>query len=368
MTLYPTLGAAYAVASDDERGPDLRRLERYNRSRHGPEADATLSEALLAPVIRPSDRLAMTLCLAIVLHAMVILGVGFVPPERPEPNLHRLDVILVQQREHNRPPNAKLLAQANLTGGGDSKEDVRPASPLAAPFPERRADIAAAPPPGVVSPLEQAVLERNRKPSRAASPEGESRKPDRIKPLAAEARKPTKMPAVPAVTQKPGPDQEEHAEPAAAAAVVPTGSELVNQSLAMASLNAEIAQRLEARAKRPRRKFISATTREYKYAAYMEAWRSKVERVGNLNYPEEARRKKLSGSLIVEVALAPDGSVSDIAIRRPSGHEELDQAAIRIVKLAAPFAPFPKDINSEIDVLHITRTWQFQGNYRLTSR
>ncbi len=317
-----------------------------------------MTEALPAPIVKPSDRLAMTLCVAIVLHAMVILGVGFVPPERPESNLHRLDVTLVQQRDREPPPKADLLAQANLTGGGDSEEKVRPASPLAAPFPERRADIAAAPPPGVVSALEQAVVERmSRNPVTATKV---SRKPARVEPLAAKAPD-----AKPKVVARAEPAPTSPPEPAAA---FPAQGDLIQHSLAMASLDAEIAQRLEARAKRPRRKFISATTREYKYAAYMEAWRSKVERVGNLNYPEEARRKRLSGSLIVEVALRPDGSVSDIAIRRPSGHRELDEAAIRIVKLAAPFAPFPKDISQELDALHITRTWQFLANYRLTSR
>ncbi|MFH0350577.1 MAG: energy transducer TonB, partial [Chromatiales bacterium] len=142
---------------------------------------------------------------------------------------------------------------------------------------------------------------------------------------------------------------------------------LISQSLAMASLNAELAQRLEARAKRPKRKFISATTTEYRYAAYMEAWRTKVERVGNLNYPEEARRNKLAGSLILDVALRADGSVFDIAVRRPSGFKLLDQAAIRIVNLAQPFAPFPDNISSEVDILHITRSWQFMHNHRLSS-
>ena len=135
----------------------------------------------------------------------------------------------------------------------------------------------------------------------------------------------------------------------------------------MASLNAEIAQRLEARAKRPRRKFISASTREHKYAAYMEAWRVKVERIGNLNYPEVARRHNLTGSLILDVALKPDGSITDIAVRRASGYKLLDEAAIRIVNLSSPFAPFPSDIEAEVDILHITRTWQFLTNYRLTS-
>ena len=94
----------------------------------------------------------------------------------------------------------------------------------------------------------------------------------------------------------------------------------------------------------------------------MEAWRAKVERIGNLNYPDAARKRKLSGSLILDVALNPDGSIGQITIRRSSGHKILDDAAIRIVKLAAPFAPFPDNIRKDVDILHVTRTWQFLNN------
>ena len=127
----------------------------------------------------------------------------------------------------------------------------------------------------------------------------------------------------------------------------------------MASLHAEVQQKLETKAKRPRMKFVSATTQEYKYAAYMEAWRIKVERIGNLNYPDEARKHKLSGALLLDVALKPDGSVLEIIVRRSSGQRVLDDAAVRIVELAGPFAPFPQDIRREVDILHVTRTWKF---------
>ncbi len=100
----------------------------------------------------------------------------------------------------------------------------------------------------------------------------------------------------------------------------------------------------------------------------MEAWRAKVERVGNLNYPDEARRKKLSGSLILDVALNSDGSINEITIRRPSGQPVLDDAAVRIVKMAAPYAPFPEDFVKEVDILHITRTWQFQSSERFAAQ
>ena len=143
---------------------------------------------------------------------------------------------------------------------------------------------------------------------------------------------------------------------------------LINRSLAMASLSAEIDRRLEAYAKRPKRKWITARTKEHNYAAYMEAWRQKVERVGNLNYPDAARRANLSGNLLLDVALRPDGSIDEIVLRRSSGKKVLDDAAIRIVNLAAPFARFPKDIAAETDILHVERTWKFLSGNRFASR
>lgn len=134
----------------------------------------------------------------------------------------------------------------------------------------------------------------------------------------------------------------------------------------MASLAARIEERSQAYASRTRRKAISTATREYIYANYMEAWRRKVERIGNLNYPREARELGLFGSLILHVAVRADGSLEGIRVVRSSGHEVLDQAAVRIVELAAPFAAFPPDIKRETDVLDITRTWQFQRNHELS--
>jgi protein TonB len=113
--------------------------------------------------------------------------------------------------------------------------------------------------------------------------------------------------------------------------------------------------------------FISARTREHKRAAYMEAWRRKVETIGNLNYPEEARKAGLTGELLLDVALNADGTVRDITVLRSSGSTVLDQAATRIVHLAAPYAPFPGGIKKEIEILHIVRTWRFEHGNRLIS-
>jgi protein TonB len=150
------------------------------------------------------------------------------------------------------------------------------------------------------------------------------------------------------------------AQPAPSAADI-----FASRDAEMANLTARIQAQSTAYAQRKRRKAISTATREYAYASYMEAWRRKVERIGNLNYPGEARELGLFGSLILHVAVRADGSIERLRVVRSSGHEVLDQAAIRIVELAAPFAEFPPDIRRETDVLDITRTWQFQRNNQL---
>ena len=126
-----------------------------------------------------------------------------------------------------------------------------------------------------------------------------------------------------------------------------------------ARLNAEINRSFQEYQQMPRHKYLNARTQEYKYAAYMDAWRAKVERVGNLNYPQQAKRQNLAGSLVLDVAINPDGSLHGIEVLRPSGHKVLDDAAMRIVELAAPYPPLSPDMRADIDILHITRTWKF---------
>jgi protein TonB len=124
---------------------------------------------------------------------------------------------------------------------------------------------------------------------------------------------------------------------------------------------------LQAYTRRPRQRYISARSQSFRDAAYLEAWRDKIERIGNLNYPEEAKRQSLSGSLILDVALNADGTVNTIELRHSSGYKLLDDAAIRIVRLAAPFAPFSEEMRKDTDILHITRTWQFLNDNSFSS-
>jgi protein TonB len=331
-----------------------------------PDDDGVTATALRAE-ITPDDRLALTVFIAIVLHAMVVLGISFAPDPGGDPRFEALEIILVPERSPQAPEEADLLAQANLEGGGDADESARPASPVKAPLPAPTATIAAAPPPpqdplplpaareapaahtAAAAPVEEKLAEE--------APRAALAQPARREPSAA-----TQPAPAPADVPEPAQQVEVRAEP------LPTAAQLLTRSFALASLNAELQQRLDSRAKRPRQKYISASTREYRYAAYMEAWRAKVERIGNINYPDEARARQLSGSLLLDVALTPDGQVQEITVRQSSGHQVLDDAAVRIVELAAPFAPFPEDIRREVDVLHVTRTWRFLNNEQFSAQ
>ena len=285
------------------------------------------------PGITPGDRLAATIVFAVLAHLIVILGVTFAHESRPEPRATTLDVVLVPRTSDTPPDQADFLAQANQDGGGIDDERVRPETP---------------PPPPAAGTLATTVADA----SAQEQPAGSSMAPqDARRTSASIAAGASDSAATTTAASAPGAD------------AAPTQS----RRLEMAALSAEIERKLRTWAERPRRKWISARTREDRFAAYMVEWRRKVERVGNLNYPDEAARLGLSGNLLLEVALNPDGTVADIALRRSSGEPILDDAAVRIVKLAAPFAPFPPGIAEDVDILHIERTWFFHSARGLTS-
>ena len=287
----------------------------------------------LQPKLLPEDRLSLTFCLAAIFHALVILGIVFTPEEKAGPRYEYMDIVLVRQSSEAA-EDADVLAQANLIGGGDIDAESIPASPLP---PMQKAEKTELDEP--VAPQKVEPVTEPEPPTPASAPVTET-----VEQLAVEVEKPKT-----AVAETLDDVQTNR----------PSASELITNSLEMAALNSEVQHKLETKANRPKRKFISANTREYKYAAYMEDWRVRVERIGNLNYPEEARRRKITGNLVLDVALNPDGKINQITILRSSNHKVLDDAAIRIVELAAPYARFPEAIRAETDVLHITRTWQF---------
>lgn len=270
-----------------------------------------------------TERFVLTLVFSAILHGVVLLGVGFAAPA-PPPAMPSLDVILVSTATRHAPEKADFLADANQEGGGDLDEKARPTAPASAPVQQPEAGNAQMPRPVGVPRTE----------------------PERTVPvLATRARRESRIPL--------------DATPEQPVEALPEAVELNRLEQEQARLAAEIDSALQAYAKRPRRKFISAQTREYAYAAYMRTWVARVERVGNLNYPTEAHQRQLHGELILTVAIERDGSIESIDVVKSSGQRVLDDAAIQIVRMSAPFDALPASPDEKVDILHITRTWQF---------
>ncbi len=290
--------------------------------------------AMLAHVA-PRDRFGVSLAGSTLLHVILILGLGFVLPNlRALEGLPTLEITLVQTSSDTAPKDPEFLAQANQDGGGNSERpDI-----ARNPFPVREITDRQTDTLSILS-IPQTPAKGGREKTELMT----DKDPRKVRP-------------------------EQTRQQQKVARVEPLNPGLVERSNSQqerARLNAEIARSVQELQKRPRRKFLNARTQEYKYAAYLDAWRAKVERIGNLNYPEEARRRQLTGSLVLDVALNPDGTVNGVSVRRSSGHKLLDDAATRIVELAAPFSPLPPQLRAEVDILHITRTWKF--NETLTS-
>ena len=267
------------------------------------------------------DRLGVTLLFSLIAHGVLALGLTF-EYEKPAASLPSLDVILVQSASGTKPDKADFLAQAHNSGGGESDKPARPTDPLSSPIHK--------PDPGLAP-----------RPIEAGAPKAHAPTPHEVL---------TRQQSQFSVhTEKEVPEQEDLPQP--------TARELMERKVEMARLAEEVQREATAYAKRPKKKFISANSKEYEYAAYMSAWVARVERIGNLNYPDEARRQQLHGQLVLTVALNRDGSIRSTDVIQSSGHKLLDDAAIRIVRLAAPFPPIPTA--EKIDELYVTRTWQF---------
>ena len=274
--------------------------------------------------------ISVSMAFSIMLHVFLLFGIALVLPDlRSISSIAQpLQVVLVNTRSKTRPPTADALAQANLDGGGNTAEDRRAKSPL----PTIRED-------------------------RQFTPEQRARR------LALEQeskRMLTKLKSDRTVAVQPELKKQQ-------INTASSGDDLVQKALEIVRLEAQISKNWDAYQKLPRRTNVGASTREYRFAQYIEDWRVKVERIGNLNYPEQARLQKVFGSLKLSVSINRDGSVEKVEIDKSSGHRILDAAAVRIVKLAAPFSPLPPDITRDTDILEITRTWTFTQSDRLES-
>ena len=283
--------------------------------------------------VSPADRLGFTLFLAGVVHALVILGVTFDLPS-PSELSKTLEITLATQPSDRQPEKADYLAQVNQEGSGTLEHKAAPSTTEEAVFQSDQINEVS-PPQEATAPPPEPQVELPVVTTRAASPER----------LQLEAPQTESVPA-----------------------------NLANQrfdiqrlSSEIASLEAQLAEERQQYANRPRvHRLNAASTMQDKGAYYKDDWRRKVERIGNQNYPAEARENRIYGSLRLLVAINRDGTLRDVQILESSGHRVLDNAAIRIVRLASPYAPFTGDL-MDVDVLEIIRTWRFEPGDRVSS-
>ncbi len=276
-----------------------------------------------------NERFGFTLFMSLCVHAVLILGVGFTFYEQINTSLS-LDVTLAQYESNEAPEEADFLAQANQEGSGSLDELALPSTPFESRFnADEIQEVAAIEAMATQSSPEQEIITTSDS--------------DRILNSA-----------------------EESLENAQNQDFQGTSQNSLEQTLA--SLQAQLDIHREAYAQRPRKYTISsASTRLARDAEYLDAWRRKIEAIGNFNYPQQASSSGIYGQLRLMVALFPDGRVSEVKILSSSGHAILDDAAIRIVQLAAPFDAFPPSMREEVDILEIVRTWQFHQSNTFTS-
>lgn len=286
------------------------------------------------------ERMIVMLFLSASIHALVLFSVDFVAPEGTRFANITLDVILVQKSTEEKPKDADYFAQVSQDGGGDSPDRERPATPTIAPFAGQQAELVVTPPEPQEAMVSQQMTIKQLTVDRPSTHEV-AQLDNTISP------------------DEPGKQGESLENDTLMIDGIPASTLRMNISTNIASIQAEIDEISNNLAKRPRKSFINSRTTEYRFAYYMDAWRRKAERVGTLNYPERARRQKISGNVLLTVAINADGTIHEVTVDESSGYKILDDAALQIVHLAAPFAPFSENIRKDTDILYITRTWKF---------
>ncbi|WP_394559805.1 TonB family protein [Aquipseudomonas alcaligenes] len=285
--------------------------------------------------VRPADRLGFTLFVAALVHVAIIFGIIFTPPP-PAEIRKTLEITLSTFKSQEKPKEADFLAQDNQQGSGTLEHKAAPKTTEQAPFQDSKVN----------------------KVTPAAAPQPTQRKEAAV---AKTALTTTKQQQQKAATKR----KEEEAQPDAQPAPVFDRTQLSSE---IATLTAELAQEQQEYAKRPRvnRQHSASTARDIS-AWYRDEWRKKIERIGNLNYPDEARRQRIYGNLRLAVTVKSDGTVVELLVLESSGHPVLDEAAKKIVRLSAPFAPFTGELAQKYDQVEIIRTWRFERGDRLSS-
>jgi periplasmic protein TonB len=305
-------------------------------------------------LIKKLNPLSIALLVSAILHIVLIASINFTFPDLryEKDKISALDVVLVNAKTKSKPNKADALAQANLNRGGNTDENRQMKSAL---------------PPPKIKTSELTVAEQTQASTlaaQAATAQAEDeRKQQRVSDLEKQAQEVmTQLNSMKKIETKPT-QQASAVLPAdgqnESSIKNPDAKDLMETSLEIARLEAQIAKQQEEYQKRPKRKSLGARTQEYRFATYVEAWRQKVERIGNLNYPEAAKEQQLYGQLRMTVSIKSDGSIEKIVINQSSGHRILDEGAKHIVEIAAPYPKFPENLSQDTDIIDITRTWTF---------
>lgn len=286
----------------------------------------------LQPRVSDSDRLGFTLFLALTIHAIVVLGVGFTRSDKPDSNaLPSLEIIFSNSYTLEEVKNPDFLAQANQLGGGKAEEKARPSAPVSSNTPISQRGLS----DQAREQLRKTQLEINQLYfiSQLDSPITTNQQ---------------------ILNRKQGAEAQQ-------------SGEVEQRRSKIARLQAEIRQMVIDYAKRPKSITLTASTKKAVEASYLASWVRKIEKTGNLNYPQEARIKKLDGRLRMNVRLNAAGEILSAKVTLSSGNNVLDQAAKRILHLAEPFAPFPEELKERTDQIVIIRTWEFKSNQLITN-
>jgi len=344
-----------------------------------------------------TDRFILTIIGSVILHAIVVFAVSFnvtSPPTNAPVN--QLDITLVKQQTEQAPEEPSYLAQVTNEGGGETEEkSPEPTPDMAVPIAEE--------PPASIEPLPAQITELEPVPVETVTPEPVLEETPAVEAVPAVVEAAPKPEPEPPVVEKPAEPVEAKPEPVTASKKVTTenadrkvettenitesvvdaietieietpqlsGSELIARARnEIGSLQSAMENNSKSLSETPKKRRISASTKEYSAAAYMRAWEMKVERIGNMNYPQEAKDQGINGSLMLSVDIKPDGSVppDGIVVSRSSGHKVLDDAAVRIVRLGAPYAAIPEDVLQGSDMLTIIRTWKFESARGMSAR
>ncbi|NWN90216.1 energy transducer TonB [Marinobacter adhaerens] len=280
----------------------------------------------MAAQVSDFDRFSFTLFMALAVHAIVVLGITFAP-ESPRTSAQTMEITLSQTEDEQAPEEADFLAQSHQKGSGTEEKPREMTTPEPVEF--RQPEVAQVQP----EPMAQTQPVR--------------RQEQTVVQTESQATRQVQEPERPASQDEPLPVREKKS--------------LMERSLEIASLEARFDAQQQAYARKPRvMRVTAASTLKSSNAWYVQNWVSKVTRVGNINYPNEARRAGVYGTLRMLVSMQKDGTIKEVAILQSSGSRLLDDAAIRIVRMAAPFPPFPDEMRKNVDELEIIRTWSFQ--------